>query len=85
MSDNPAASHGDNDVDPGAPVDMLADFQYAPSSSFLGRVRRSIQRRTTASQVVSFSWNVPLLVFREFWQLLAEQFFPRSAGKDHQQ
>lgn len=85
MSDDSATRRGDDETDPGAPVDILAGFEYAPSPTFLGRVRRSIYRRSAVSQVASFSWNAPLLIFREFWIVLAELFFPKSAGKDHQQ
>jgi hypothetical protein len=74
-----------DEVDPGTPVDVLAGFEYAPSPTFLGRIRRSIYRRTAVSQVASFSWNAPMLIFREFWLFLAEHFFPKSTGKDHQQ
>ena len=85
MNDDSATSRGDDEVDPGTPVEMLADFEHVPSSSFLGRVRRSIHRRSAVSQLASFSWNAPLLVSREFWSFVAEHFFPKGTGKDHQQ
>lgn len=85
MSDDPKAFHNDDEIDPGAPVEMLAGYEYTPSSGFIGRIRRSLHRRSAVSQLASFSWNAPTLVFREFWGFMAEHFLPRSTGKDHQQ
>lgn len=84
MSDDPEALRGESEVDPGTPVEMLAEFEHAPSTRFLGRIRRSIHRRSAISQVASFSWNAPRLVVGEFWNFVAEHFFPKSTGKDHQ-
>lgn len=87
MSDGAATpnSHREEDVDPGVPIDTLASFEYEASTNFLGRIRRAIQRRTAASQVVSFSWDIPFLILIEFWLTLANQLFPQSPRKDHEQ
>jgi hypothetical protein len=84
MSDHTTPPHDGEENDTGAPIDMLAGLEYRPSTTFLGRIRRTIQRRTAVSQVVSFSWNAPWIVFLEFWTALAGHFSPGSARKDHQ-
>ena len=86
MSDGPMTPgfHGSEEIDPGVPIDQLASFERDVSTGFLGRIRRRIQRRTTVSQLVSFSWSVPILVLLEFWIALADQLSPKSVRKDHQ-
>jgi hypothetical protein len=84
--DNPnSESQGGREVDPGEPIEVLASLESEPSSNFLGRIRRAIHRRTSASQIASFSWNIPFLVFMEFWHMLTEQLNPRSPRKERQQ
>jgi hypothetical protein len=77
-------SHDGKELDPGEPVGVLAAFEYEPSTNFLSRIRRSIQRRTSVSQIASFSWNIPLMVFMEFWAMIVEQLNPKRPGKDGQ-
>jgi hypothetical protein len=69
-------------VDPGEPLVALAKFEHDTSSDLLTRIRRAIQRRTTAAQLASFSASVPLLVLREFWLILVERFNPKDKRKD---
>jgi hypothetical protein len=69
-------------ADPGEPIAALAEFEHDASTGLVARIRRTIQRRTTAAQLTSFSWSVPSLVLREFWLMLIDQFSPKSAGKD---
>jgi hypothetical protein len=83
MSDDPVNPRRGEDIDAGTPIEELAGFEHPPSSNLMSRIRRAIQRRTTVSQVASFSWNTPFIVFREFWIILAEQLLPTSARKDH--
>ena len=87
MSDDAAnsESHNGKEVDPGEPIGVLATLEHEPSPNFLGRIRRTIQRRTSISQIASFSWNIPLLVFMEFWLMLTEQFNPNGPRKERQQ
>ena len=84
MNDDPTTPNPQDevDVDPGEPVDSLANFEHGASDDFLGRIRRSIQRRTTASQIATFSWDIPFVVFLEFWITLADHLFPKHARKD---
>lgn len=65
-------AHEDEDVDPGEPIVALADFEQSTSPSFMMRVRRKIQRRTTTAQVASFTWNVPSIVLLELWRILIQ-------------
>lgn len=87
MSDDAANSESNNEeeIDPGEPVGELASFEHAPSANFLGRIRRTLQRRATVSQIASFSWNTPLLVLMEFWLMLIQPLNPKGPRKDRQQ
>ena len=76
---SPASGH---DVDPGEPIEGLVGFEHDASVDFLSRVRRAIHRRTTVAQVASFTWNVPFLVFIEFWTTLVDHLLPKSPRKD---
>jgi small-conductance mechanosensitive channel len=62
----------------GEPVAELAAFEHEASAALLVRIRRAIQRRTAVAQLTSFSASVPLVVLREFWLILIEQFNPNS-------
>jgi hypothetical protein len=69
-------------VDLGEPIAALARFDHEASTDLLTRIRRTIQRRSAAAQLTSFSWNAPLMVLKEFWLILIEQLNPQSTGKD---
>ncbi len=86
MSDDPNNSmwHGGQDVDPGEPVRVLTDFEHKTSPTFLTRIRRTIHRRTAASHVASFSWNVPSVVLLELWTSLMELLHLRGVQKGRQ-
>lgn len=86
MSDDSVNLHSqdDEEVDPGAPVEVLAGFEHVASVGFLARVRRKIQRRTTTAQIASFSWNVPSLVFLELWRVVIELLQLRDPRKGQQ-
>ena len=53
------------DDDPGQPIKVLADAGFTPASDFIGRIRRKIQRRTTVSQLASYSWKMPGMILLE--------------------
>jgi hypothetical protein len=78
----------EHEIDAGTPVEALAGFVEDAPPELVGRVRRSIHRRTTVSQVAAFSWTMPFLVFLEFWQTLTEQLFhhgeAQASRKDQQ-
>ncbi len=88
MSDGPPDSEMrdgegvDPEVDPGEPIALLAEFDHDASIDLLTRIRRTIQRRTAAGQLMSFTWSAPLVVMKEFWLMLIEQLNPKGTGKD---
>lgn len=86
MSDNSTSSesHDEKEVDAGEPIDVLATLEHEPSANFLGRIRRAIQRRTSVSQIASFSWNIPFVVLMQFWLMLTEQLHPKGPRKERQ-
>jgi hypothetical protein len=69
-------------IDPGEPVKELAGFEYDPSDVFWNVVRRKIQRRSTVSQVASFSWNIPKLILAEAWSALIHIIGSQSGKKE---
>jgi hypothetical protein len=57
-------------VDPGEPVTELAGFENDVSARFMSRIRQAIQRRTTAAQLTSFAFDLPLVVLKELWLMM---------------
>jgi len=49
----------EEDIDPGEPIAALAKFEHDTSSRLVGRVRRTIRRRTAVGQLTSFSAEAP--------------------------
>jgi hypothetical protein len=84
MSKEPADSEmqGVEEVDPGEPIAVLAELEHYTSSGLLPRVRRAIQRRLAAAQLVSFVAGAAAVVLRELWFLLNEQLGSRDPRKD---
>ncbi len=70
------------EVDPGEPIAALAGFEHDVSTGLLGRIRRTIGRRTTAAQVTLFALDMPFVVLREFWLIVMELFDSNKTGKD---
>ncbi len=60
------------DEQPDEPILALKDLEHETSSMFLTGVRRKIHRRTTASQIVSFSWQLPKTVLVELGRMFGE-------------
>jgi hypothetical protein len=84
MSDEPEDSEmrEDEEIDPGEPIAALAKLEHDTSSLLVGRVLRTIQRRTAIGQLTSFSAEAPVVVLKEFWLILINQLNPISMGKD---
>jgi hypothetical protein len=84
MSDEPEDSEmrEDEEIDPGEPIAALAKLEHDTSSLLIGRVLRTIQRRTAIGQLTSFSAEAPVVVLKEFWLILINQLNPISMGKD---
>ncbi len=58
---------------------LLVDIEDPASDEFVGRVRRSIHRRTTVAQLTSFGWRMPGSVLAELLRVL--RYLPESFGK----
>jgi hypothetical protein len=79
---NYGQSDGESGIDMGEPVRELAGFEHEPSGTFLAIVRSKIQRRSTVSQIASFTWNVPKVILAEFWNALVQVISPHGAKKE---
>lgn len=66
-----ALGDGLTEEEMGRPVSELALLDRTPESGFLGKVRRSIERRRLGSQVTGFAWNAPLIILLSFVEMLA--------------
>lgn len=62
------------DEDLGEPIAELRGFEEAPSVGFLGRVVRSLRRRSLGSQLATLSWTAMGEVFLEFLKLIHSMF-----------
>jgi len=58
--------------DPNSPVTGLRELELDASPEFLRLVRNKIDRRRTSGQMVSFGWDVPRTLMREFFGLLSQ-------------
>lgn len=67
---NPAADP-DDDSQEEEPIEHLKELEQDTSPFFLTNVRRRIHRRTTASQLLSFSWQLPRIAFVELGSMMA--------------
>jgi hypothetical protein len=69
MSDGSRGEEVDQ-VDPGEPVTELTGFEHDVSAKFMSRIRQAIQRRTTAAQLTSFAFDLPLVLLKELWLMM---------------
>ena len=60
----------ENNASPDRPLRVLVNQEQDPSPDFIGKVRRRIYRRTTASQFASYSWHLPKVVLMEMARLV---------------
>jgi hypothetical protein len=70
------------EIDPGEPVAELAGFEHDVSARFMSRIRRAIQRRTTAAQLTSFAFDLPLVVLKELWLMMVGQLDSTKVERD---
>ena len=80
MSDNPTGPPVADDR-PEQPIRGLADQELEPSAAFIARVRGSIHRRLTASELVSYSWSLPKIMLTEMAGIIRHLFLALG-GKD---
>ena len=64
----------DVDEDLGEPIAELSGYEERPSGGFLGRVVRSLQRRTLGSQLATLTWTAMGEVFLEFLKVIHSLF-----------
>ena len=76
--------HGGEEIDPGQPVTELAAFEHDVSARLISRIGHAIQRRTTAAQLTSFAFHLPLVLLKELWLMMIGQFDSKSVGKDEE-
>jgi hypothetical protein len=69
------------EIDPGEPIAALARLEHEVSNDFLARIQRTVQRRTTAGQLISFAVNIPLVLLKEFWSILINRPDPPGIRK----
>jgi len=84
LDNQPPVPVNHDDGDMGPPITALMELEQDSSPSFLPVLRRRIYRRLTASQLASFSYNIPKLILAEVWTVLIQLFAPREPGKGGQ-
>lgn len=62
----------DDDDDLDEPIPILKELEQETSPAFLNRLRGKIDRRLTASQVISFSWQLPKTVIIELARMFGQ-------------
>ena len=65
-------NHHDDRPPPRVPLDRLMD--EPPQGGFLDRLRARLHRRVLTGQVATLSYTAPLVVFREFLELVFALF-----------
>lgn len=74
----------DDDIDVGEPITELADFRERASGDLLGRIRRSLQRRSLGSQLATLSWGGIGTVLQELLEFLFSFIEPRDKRRDEE-
>jgi hypothetical protein len=70
-----------DEIDPGEPLQALANFVHGASRNLIVQIRRSIKRRTAVGQLAAFSVRIPLLMLKEFLSVPITRPDPRNARK----
>jgi hypothetical protein len=73
--------HG-SDLDPGPPIRALREQEHETSSDFIGRVRRRIYRRTAATQLASYSWDLPKVILFEMAEVFTHLLKTFGSNKE---
>ena len=68
-------------IDAGEPIAPLAELEQEVSPKFLGGIRKKIQRRTAANQMVAFSWNLPKIILMEMIMLISHLLTSSNKGR----
>ena len=84
-SDRDDRGEGPDPEEMGQPIEILIEQERAASPDFVAKVRRTIYRRTVASQAASFSWYLPKVVLQEMAGILRHLLESVGGRKDHSQ
>ena len=66
----------DDQIDPGEPLAELASLREEPGDGFLGRIRRSIDRRVFVSDTADFSLRVLLKTMFDYLTAAVDSLQP---------
>ena len=69
-------------TDTGTPIEVLRDFEVAPSTGFFGRLRKKIDRKVTTGSFLSLGWDAPRQVLVEFIEFLFHWFEPVNSRRE---
>lgn len=84
MSDDRDDTKNDEGMEDSGELTALLTRQEEPGSDdFLPRLRRKIHRRSTGTQLATFSWELPKSVLLELAHLIKELFFIVGSGKEN--
>jgi hypothetical protein len=64
------------------PIRLLLEQEWETPLDFIKRIRAKIQRRTAASQLASFSWNLPKAILIELAGVLGHLFTTVNGKKE---
>lgn len=67
-----------DDVDPGEPLEVLAELRQTPTLGFLGGIRRRIQRRNLVADATELSWSGLSFIVVQFLTMFLEVFQPTN-------
>jgi hypothetical protein len=77
----PDSADSADEIDPGEPVQILAELGAEPAPVFLDRIRSAIHRRILASDLTDLSWSAPLQVLLEYLKMALEIFYRPERGE----
>ncbi len=85
-SGDQGSEHMDGSVNgAGEPIRELRELARETSPEFLSRVRRKIHRRSSISNVASFSWELPKMILLEMMELAGHVFMATASNKEAEQ
>jgi hypothetical protein len=71
----------DDDPQAGEPIAELKELEQETSPLFVRGVRTKIHRRTTATQLLSFSWQMPGMAFAALGHMVIQIFSALTTRK----
>ena len=83
--ESPDGTETPEDVDPGAPIALLADLREPPRVGFFERIWNSVERRQLGGSFVELVWHVPFVLLKELLNAVSEllkQIGKGEGGRD---